>query len=139
MRRNAVALISLAVALFGLGYNTWRNETTEAQRNLRHASFQLIEHLGRLESIADSLTYAADRRGDAWVDGWGEMLTIRSLGQLLPAPVPTETQALHELWEQQFERLSDADRQAAVTANDRLDAQLRVANDAVLAVLARLD
>jgi hypothetical protein len=29
LRNNLVALISLAVALGGLSYNTWRNERTE--------------------------------------------------------------------------------------------------------------
>lgn len=38
IRNNAVALISLVVALAALGYNTWRNERTEANRNLRAAT-----------------------------------------------------------------------------------------------------
>ena len=36
LHNNAVALISLFVAVSSLAYNTWRNETTEAQRNIRH-------------------------------------------------------------------------------------------------------
>ena len=41
LRRHAVALISLAVALFGTSYNTWRNQTTEAHRNTRAAAFMV--------------------------------------------------------------------------------------------------
>jgi len=29
IQRNLLAIISLAVAISALGYNTWRNETTE--------------------------------------------------------------------------------------------------------------
>lgn len=32
--RNTVALISLVIAVGSLGYNTWRNETTEAQQSV---------------------------------------------------------------------------------------------------------
>jgi hypothetical protein len=35
IQNNAVALISLFIAVGSLGYNTWRNETTEEQRNVR--------------------------------------------------------------------------------------------------------
>jgi len=33
LRRNIVALISLTIAISSLGYNTWRNEHTEDNRN----------------------------------------------------------------------------------------------------------
>ncbi|MDB6105600.1 MAG: hypothetical protein JWO52_5599, partial [Gammaproteobacteria bacterium] len=33
LRNNAVALTSLFIALSSLGYNTWRNERTEHNRN----------------------------------------------------------------------------------------------------------
>ena len=38
LRNNSVALISLVVALTSLAYNTWRNERTEHNRNIRTAS-----------------------------------------------------------------------------------------------------
>ncbi len=43
VRQHSVALISLAIAQSSLGYNTWRNEQTEANRNARAAG---IEQLG---------------------------------------------------------------------------------------------
>ena len=39
LQRNAVALISLFVAVSSLSYNTWRNEQSEFNRNQRQASF----------------------------------------------------------------------------------------------------
>ena len=50
VRRNSVALISLFVALSSLAYNTWRNEATEANRNVRAAGFALIEHIAHLNA-----------------------------------------------------------------------------------------
>ena len=46
IHNNAVALISLVIAVSSLAYNTWRNETTEEQRNIRHAAFRVLENLG---------------------------------------------------------------------------------------------
>ena len=57
IRSNAVALISLVIALSSLGYNTWRNETTESQRNIRHASFRVLETLGSLQEVVDFRYY----------------------------------------------------------------------------------
>lgn len=39
IRRNAVAIISLIVALTSLGYNTYRNELSEANRTVRQVGF----------------------------------------------------------------------------------------------------
>lgn len=52
LRSNAVALISLAVALTALGYNTWRNERTEHNRNIRVAAFEVLTQLGKASLIA---------------------------------------------------------------------------------------
>ena len=42
LQRYSVALVSFFVALASLGYNTWRNEQTEANRNVRAAGFEMI-------------------------------------------------------------------------------------------------
>ena len=57
IHNNAVALISLFIALSSLAYNTWRNETTEEQRNVRHASFRVLESLGELQQVVDFRYY----------------------------------------------------------------------------------
>lgn len=48
-RHRSVALISLAVSLAGLAYNTWRNELTAANRNVRTAGAELLLTLAGLE------------------------------------------------------------------------------------------
>jgi len=46
--QNLLAMISLFVALSALGYNTWRNELTEQNRNVRQAGFEMLLHVGEL-------------------------------------------------------------------------------------------
>jgi hypothetical protein len=55
---NALAVISLCVALSALGYNTWRNELTEHKRNIRQAGFEMLLHttvIYRMEGSLDSI------------------------------------------------------------------------------------
>ena len=49
--RHSVALISLLVALSSLAYNTWRNEQTEDNRNIRTAGIDLLLKLGELDRV----------------------------------------------------------------------------------------
>ena len=51
LRRNTVAVISLVVAISSLSYNTWRNEATEENRNLRVAAFEILLKLGELQQV----------------------------------------------------------------------------------------
>ena len=57
IHNNAVALISLFIAVGSLAYNTWRNETTEEQHKIRHASFRVLENLGELQQVVDMRYY----------------------------------------------------------------------------------
>lgn len=40
LRENSVALTSLLLVVIGLAYNTWRNEQTEFNDNIRAAGFR---------------------------------------------------------------------------------------------------
>ena len=51
LSRHSVAVVSLLVALTALGYNTWRNEQTEQNRNIRQAGFEMLLHIGELQRI----------------------------------------------------------------------------------------
>ena len=55
LHNNAVAMIGLFVAVSSLAYNTWCNETTEAQRNIRHAAFIVLERPGELQQVLAEL------------------------------------------------------------------------------------
>ncbi len=60
MRQHSVALISLAIALSSLAYNTWRNEQTEANRNVRAAGIELLLKLGELDRVVFLIHYDRD-------------------------------------------------------------------------------
>ena len=65
LRDNLVAITSLAVALSALGYNTWRNERTERNRNVRVAGIELLGEIGSLQQIIFYAHYAeGDARGE---------------------------------------------------------------------------
>lgn len=94
LRNHFVAILSLAVALAGLGYNTWRNERTEENRNIRVASCEMLKTVGELQLIVD---YARFRKGQRMGDptlGWGKVLFLRDLAQVVPEPVPERTEQL---------------------------------------------
>src|SRR5437870_11232020 len=46
IKANIVAIASIIVALTGMGYNTWRNEKTEINHNVRAATFETLKNLG---------------------------------------------------------------------------------------------
>ena len=75
IHRHAVALISLSIALSALGYNTWRNETTEYQRNVRHAAFKVIDNLGELQSVVNAMVYSQQHAADGFRIGSGNANT----------------------------------------------------------------
>ena len=79
LRNNAVALISLVVALGSLSYNTWRNERTEYNRNVRTATFELLVKLSELERVVYLAQYDRDRSGGNPRTGWTYVLVIRDL------------------------------------------------------------
>src|SRR5882757_4094648 len=61
VRNNSVALISLFIALSSLGYNTWRNERTERNRNIRTATFEILTKLAEFERVVFLAHYDRDK------------------------------------------------------------------------------
>ena len=63
------AIISLLVAPTALGCNTWRNEQTELNRNIRRAGFETMVNIGELQRVTYLANYdAAVERIDASID-----------------------------------------------------------------------
>ena len=80
IRRHSVALISLFVALSGLAYNTWRNEQTEENNNIRTAGIELLLLLGEFDRVVFHRQYDNDPVLGNPRTGWSLVLTIRDLG-----------------------------------------------------------
>lgn len=149
IRSNSVALISLVIAVSSLGYNTWRNETTEAQRNTRHAAFRVLESLGELQEVVDYRHYYLPvsegvAEGESRLRGYGSVGMIRDLMNLMPEPAPEAGQALYSLWHEQVgslsERGSDGSPSGQARAAERaLSQSIAETRDAVVAVLKSLE
>ena len=150
VRANSVALISLSVALVALSYNTWRNETTESQRNVRQAAFKVLESLGELQEVVDYryyyFSFESDHapEGDSRLRGYGSVAMIRDLMNLMPTPAPAASDNLFHLWNEHVNALSDLDENrhhsdAAALAEKELTAAIQQARVAVMRVLKTLE
>ena len=106
VRRNAVALISLVVALSSLGYNTWRNELTEANRNQRQSAFEILLKLGELQQVVFHSHYDRDTvdKGNPRT-GWAYVLTVNDLSHVLVPPMPDKAERLQTVWSEHWSRL----------------------------------
>ena len=109
IRDNLIALISVAIALSALGYNTWRNERTERNRNIRVAGIELLREIGSLQQIIFYAHYAeGDQRGDPRM-GWADVATISDLAALMPPDVTRDAAKLRETWNADSDRLIEHD------------------------------
>ena len=134
LHNNAVALISLVVALGSLGYNTWRNERTEYNRNIRTATFELLGKLSELERVVYLAQYDRDATGGNPRTGWTYVLVIRDLSSLVPAPVPAKAAQLQQVWGENWDGLGRDDENSV----NRIDDAIGAARDAALATLRSL-
>lgn len=113
---HIVAICSVLVALTGLAYNTWRNEKTEINRNIRIAAFETLKNLGEAQIIVEYAHFKKDRKLGDPVMGWGRMIYIKDLAQVLPAPGPAEADALWAAWRDNVDTLeNDAESMIKIT------------------------
>lgn len=123
VRQNAVALISLVIAITSLLYNTWRNEATEHNRNQRQASFQTLLVVGELQELV--YIYYHDPQTADPSDlrrAWAKVLTIRNLAEVLDDPLPGSAVQLHGVWDDNWAGLRDRDLQSRNRINEAIEA-----------------
>lgn len=115
VRRNAVALISLVVAITSLGYNTWRNEHSENNRNQRLASFEILNKLGELGELINLNHFDCNTvlRGNPRT-GWVLIQSIQDLTRVLEDISPESGDILKDVWAENHAAL-DYESQAACT------------------------
>lgn len=108
VRRNAVALISLVIAISSLSYNTWRNEETEENRNQRFASFQILIKLNELQQVIFYSHYDNDSvdKGNPRT-GWTHVLTVRDFSRVLSPPLPVAADELLVVWGDNWAGMSE--------------------------------
>ena len=135
-RRNAVALISLFIAVTGLLYNTWRNEHSEYNRNQRWASFEILLMLGDMQEFVFLSYYDADKVDESdFRRGWAKVLTIRDLSTVLDSPMSTGAVTLHATWDKNWEGLERRDK----ASKEAIDAAIASFRADTLMTLRDLD
>lgn len=133
IREWVLPLTSLAVALTALWYNTWRNELSEHNRNVRAAGFEIIKQLSGLQLIANYAHFDHDAKQGNPIAGWSEILLIEDLAMVMPEPVQKQANILHEQWEQHVDQLVDNEKDS-----DAVSAQISQTREAVLDSLKEL-
>ena len=106
-REWILPLTSLAVALTALSYNTWRNEKSEQNRNVRVAGFEIIKELSALQLLANYAHYESDSARGNSIAGWSQILLIEDLAMVMPVAVQLQAKKLHEQWEAHVETLAE--------------------------------
>jgi len=120
VRRNLVAIISLVLALLSLSYNTWRNEATEHNRNIRQAGFEILVTLGEVHQIVFFRHYDQDEvRGNPRL-GWAKVLLIDDLAAIMPPPVAVAAESLTAIWRADWAALGK-DEQAVQRVSRAVD------------------
>jgi hypothetical protein len=135
LQRNSVALISLVIAVSSLGYNTWRNEASEHNRNQRVVSIEVLRNVGELQQLVyHSHWDMEDRDKGNPLTGWALVLTIRDLAQLLDGSAPDAGTDLWKTWDENWQALGK-DRQGY----DKIIDGLSDVREATSALLRSLD
>ena len=134
VRQNIVAIISLIVAVSGVSYNTWRNEQSEANRNIRHAGFEVLLKLGELQEVVFIGHYDMDQNRGNPRTGWAYVLLVGDLSENIPAPVPINALKLRETWDEEWQGLGSRDESA-----EKISESIDALREAVLQALRQLD
>ncbi len=121
LRRNAVAIISLIVALSNLSYNTYRNELSESNRTVRQAGFRMISELSERQQVLLFARYGkGDVRGDV-TEGWSDLLALRDLSFAMPANIQQQTEKLYKTWQENSGEISSADDSSYLMIDKGID------------------
>ena len=134
IKNNLLAIISLVVAFSALGYNTWRNELTEHNRNIRFAGFEIIKNLGELQRITYLIHYDKAIERNTPRDGWAAVLVLRDLSALMPESVSDEAGELFEVWKNSWAGLGKDDKDVA-----DIDNSINDLREETLAVIRTLE
>lgn len=117
IKKNLLAVISLFVAFSALGYNTWRNEQTEHNRNIRTAGFEMLLHIGELQRITYLAHYDKDQVAGNPRKGWTEVLVLQDLSELIPKSRQLRSEQLFKVWSNHWQGLGSDDQSVAAIDN----------------------
>ena len=134
LKQNLLAIVSLLVAFSALAYNSWRNELTEQNRNIRFAGFEIIQGIGELERITYLIHFDKKTIRNSPRDGWAVVLVLKDLSQLMSSKVAAKAQRLLDVWRAQWEGLGENDESVR-----EIDAAIDALRMETLEVIRRLE
>ncbi|HYQ71147.1 MAG TPA: hypothetical protein VET88_04360 [Gammaproteobacteria bacterium] len=132
--QNLLAIISLVVALSALGYNTYRNELTEENRNIRFAGFSLLQELAEMQQLIDYAHYDKDAVKGNPITGWQHLLYARDMSYLVSAEIVAGTEALIKVWGDEWQIVRDDE-----SSNQRVTAAINALREQVRYIMASLE
>lgn len=130
---NAVAIISLIIAIVALVLNTWRLEQTERNRNTRQAGFEIIKTLGELQAVVNTSLYIENSSSTDPILGWTYISMMSDLVSLMPDPVPEDLQKLIKAWGDNWKKIAHDEKSA-----DLVSREIDITREAVLKALNEL-
>lgn len=133
MHDNAIALISLVVAIIALVLNTWRLEQTEKNRNIRQAGFEILKNLGQLQSVINLHLYQPSSTMQDPLEGWSYIAMMSDIVVLMPPPIPEDLQELIKIWSLHWKDLSKEESSA-----EQVSHQIDRVREAVMKALNQL-
>lgn len=134
IKKNAIALISLVIALTALCYNTWREEVTEKNRNIRQASFEVLKSLGQLQLTINLAKYDPKNSLGNPLISWGYISVIGDMSRIIPPPVPETVDRLLAVWHSDWENISSDEESL-----DRVTKEIDESRKAVLKKISQLN
>lgn len=120
-----ISVISLIIAISALGYNTWRNEVSEHNRNIRASGFELLKASAKLQLLVDRQFYE-DSSQLSPIEGWTRINFIVALSQVMPEPVKNNSVQLKATWPENWQSLniSEDANETISTANKQLETSI---------------
>lgn len=115
-----IAILSVILAVAGFTYNTWRLESTEANSNIRMASFTILTKLAELEQVIYHRHYDQDLTEGNPRKGWIMVGLVSDLSVLVNKRVIDRSDTLKLVWSQNWEKIPN-DRAAVNTLVNHIE------------------
>lgn len=133
-KNNLIAIISIIVAISSLAYNTWRNEATEYNRNVRTSSFEILMSLAQLQRLTDHAFYGDNPDKYDVIEGWSYVLYVQDLSITVSPKVKNQTDRLHKTWTVNWQQMKESKQ-----SNEAINASIEQTRRLVLAELQQLN
>lgn len=133
IQQNLLSIISLLFALTSLSYNTWRNESSARNENLREAGFRVLTELAELQVLTDHITYGGEASKGDVIKGWAKVRFICDLSVIVTPELELVAKNLLVNWAENVGALEHEE-----PANKFISASIQTVRDQTVRQLAQL-